>query len=305
MTAKLLLTGAEGQLGSTIRQHWASSSLADTYQLECCDLADLDITDEAATRKYLERINPALVINAAAYTAVDRAEQDSELAHAVNAKAAGYIANWCAERNAKMVQISTDFVFSGEASVPYNTEDLPAPLSEYGASKRAGEEQVQQNLPNSGVIVRTSWLYSEFGNNFVKTMLRLMTEKTELGIVADQIGSPTSTHSLVKVIFQLLETDGVGIFHWSDGAAISWYDFATEIQAIGLELGILNKAIPLNKLTTAEYPTPATRPAYSVMDISNTLSLLSKTPRTWQEELRDVIAALVNDYKDESRKIRI
>ncbi len=295
MTAKFLLTGAEGQLGSTIRLHWANSSLADIYKLECCDLADLDITDEAATKNYLERVNPAAVINAAAYTAVDRAEQDSELAFAVNANAAGYIANWCAANDAKMLQISTDFVFSGKASNPYNTEEVPAPLSEYGASKRAGEEQVQQILPNSGVIVRTSWLYSEFGNNFVKTMLRLMAEKSELGIVADQIGSPTSTHSLVKVVFQLLDSNSAGIFHWSDGAAISWYDFATEIQAIGLELGILNNAIPLNKLTTSEYPTPATRPAYSVMDISKTLSLLSEAPRTWRAELRDVIAALMKD----------
>ncbi len=295
MTEALLLTGAKGQLGSTIQQLWPHSGLFSRFRLHCCDIEDVDLTNATATGDYLDEVSPTVVVNGAAYTAVDRAEQDIESAYAVNEQAVRNLAAWCASHGSKLIQLSTDFVFAGDSSTPYKPDASTAPLSVYGASKRAGEQQLQRLLPESGVILRTSWLYSEFGNNFVKTMLRLMQEKPELGIVADQIGSPTSTDSLARAVFRLIETDAAGIYHWTDGAAISWYDFAAEIQTIGLEKGILQHAIPLKQLTTEQYPIPATRPAYSVLDISATLDLLGHESRLWQDELKDVIAKLAKN----------
>ena len=295
MTETLLITGAKGQLGSTVQLLWPDSPLFKHFQLHCCDIEDVDLTNEAATSGYLDEVSPAVVVNGAAYTAVDQAEEDTESAYAVNELAVGNLASWCASHDSKLIQLSTDFVFSGDVSTPYKPDDSTEPLSVYGASKRAGEQQLQRLLPESGVILRTSWLYSEFGNNFVKTMLRLMQEKPELRIVADQIGSPTSTHSLTRAVLTLIEKEATGIYHWTDGAEISWYDFAAEIQTVGLEEGILQNTIPLKELTTEQYPTPAARPAYSVLDISATLNMLDHEPRTWQDELKDVIARLAKN----------
>lgn len=293
MTASLLLTGCKGQLGTTIQQHWPDSSLSSQYKLHGIDVDDVDLTDQESLSACLDSICPVAVINAAAYTAVDRAEQESDLAFRVNEKVVADLASWCKENSAALYQISTDFVFDGKAESPYATDAATGPVSVYGASKLAGERQLQSLLPDAGTIIRTSWLYSEYGANFVKTMLRLMGEKDSLGIVADQIGSPTSTHSLVNFLFTVIENKSVGVFHWSDGDELSWYDFAVAIQQAGIEFGLLNQAIPLDRLTTAEYPTPANRPAYSVLDRSSSLDLLHDAPNSWQEELFRVVASLV------------
>ncbi|MCG8415087.1 MAG: dTDP-4-dehydrorhamnose reductase [Pseudomonadales bacterium] len=292
MTATLLLTGSQGQLGTTIQQYWPGSALSEQYQRQCVDVNDLDLTNHPALTDYLDQLEPVVIVNAAAYTAVDRAEEEQGSAFRVNEQVVADLASWCKSSSAALYHISTDFVFDGKADSPYATDSATNPVSVYGASKLAGEQQLQALLPDSSTIVRTSWLYSEYGNNFVKTMLRLMGEKDSLGIVADQIGSPTSTHSLVNILFRCIESRAFGIFHWSDGDEISWYDFAAAIQQAGIEFGLLEEAIPLNRLTTAEYPTPAARPAYSVLDRSKTIALLDETPNSWREELFRVVATL-------------
>ncbi len=294
MTANLLLTGSQGQLGTTLQQYWPGSALSEQYQLHCVDVENLDLTNQPALAEYLDQLEPSVIVNAAAYTAVDRAEEERELAFRVNEKVVADLARWCNSNSAVLCHISTDFVFDGSADSPYATEAGTNPVSVYGASKLAGEQQVQALLPDSSTIVRTSWLYSEYGSNFVKTMLRLMAEKDALGIVADQIGSPTSTHSLVNFLFRCIESKLFGLFHWSDGDEISWYDFAVAIQQAGIEFGLLDEAIPLNRLTTAEYPTPAARPAYSVLDRSKATELLDETPNSWREELFRVVATLAH-----------
>lgn len=292
MTGTVLLTGASGQLGQSFCQYWDSVEHHHAWRLLALARDKFDLTDEHGMLTALDEQRPDVLLNAAAYTAVDGAESDRETAFQVNARAVATMAHWCQQHGARMIHVSTDFVFDGSASMPYEPEDATAPLGVYGASKLEGEKRLQEALP-AATIVRTSWLYSEYGHNFVKTMLRLMREKDSLGIVDDQRGSPTSTHSLVSLLHKLVTEDCPGgIYHWNDGANISWFEFAQEIQRQGLECGLLNKAIPLNPLTTADYPTPAKRPAYSVMDRSKALDLEGFEVVDWETELRRVIEAL-------------
>ncbi len=297
MNTGMLLTGARGQLGSTFRQHWAESALSDQFELTGIDVDELDLCIEDAVQPYLDELQPAIIINGAAYTAVDKAESEQALAYEVNEQAVANLARWCASRGGTLVQLSTDFVFDGSNREPYSTDSATSPLSVYGASKLAGELQTQSLLNDRGIVVRTSWLYSEYGNNFVKTMLRLMNEKKELAIVGDQIGSPTSTHSLARFLLALISSavqqkSQHAVYHWTDGGSISWFEFAQAIQVAGMEHGILAKKIPLKKITTADYPTPAARPAFSVLDRSESLSLLPEPPSSWQQELNHVVRAI-------------
>ena len=294
----ILVTGARGQLGKTLEHCWSASSLAADNELVLYDIEELDLTSSAAVQKQLDSINPHAIVNAAAYTAVDQAEQEADAALAVNAMAVANLAGWATDRACTIVHISTDFVFDGKRNTPYMPEDSTAPLSVYGVSKRAGEEQLLSTPQDKHVIIRTSWLYSEYGKNFVKTMLQLMQEKDELGVVADQTGSPTSTHSLAGLVLQML-SQGVksGIYHWTDGASISWYEFAGAIQAEGIRQGILETGIPLKPLTTADYPTPATRPAYSVLDRSKTLAGLQMDASNWEQELSRVIKRIATSIE--------
>jgi dTDP-4-dehydrorhamnose reductase len=190
-------------------------------------------------------------------------------------------------------------VFDGTKSVPYLPTDNACPLSVYGSSKLAGEAALQSRLPDKHTIIRTSWLYSEYGKNFVQTMLRLMKQKDELGVVADQVGSPTSTHSLVALLLTML-SQGIkpGIYHWTDGASISWYEFAQAIQQEAIDQGLLKKKIPIKPLTTKEYPAPAVRPAYSVLDRSKILSDIGMQATDWQQELRLVIKQVAKRTED-------
>lgn len=275
---RVVLTGANGQLGQCLLSAWQTSGLAERAQLITLTRADLDIADEAQVNRVLNTHSPRLLINAAAYTAVDMAESQQQLAVDINAAGPENLARWAAAKGgASLIHVSTDFVFDGAATSPYIETSATAPLGVYGASKRDGEQRVLAALPHDSVIVRTSWLYSEHGANFVKTMLRLMAERDSLSIVNDQIGSPTSAHSLAAVILALAEqrlsgaTSVSGLTHWSDGGAISWFDFAVEIQRQALELGLLNKPCELRAIPSSDYPTPAQRPAYSVLDRSRLL----------------------------------
>lgn len=288
---KILLTGSDGQLGYELKR-----SLPDTHELIAVDRDELDITDQSAVLAFCETEQPQLIINAAAYTAVDKAEEDCDAAYAVNEAGARNLAKAARAVNARMVQVSTDFVFSGQQSRPYLPGDEAAPLGVYGASKHAGDEVVLSVLGDQACVVRTSWLYSAHGNNFVKTMLRLMRERDELGIVADQIGTPTWAATLAHCIWdladKLADNNASGIYHCADNGVASWYDFAAAIQEEALNLGLLEKGARLKAIRTVDYPTPAKRPAFSVMDKTKTEQLLQLTLPHWRVSLRNMLKEL-------------
>jgi dTDP-4-dehydrorhamnose reductase len=216
----------------------------------------------------------------------------------VNQLGAENLARWCGDNNAYLIHVSTDFVFSGSKAEPYLPKDACDPQGVYGKTKQAGEVSILELLPQRSIVVRASWLYSEYGNNFVKTMLRLMAEKESLAVVNDQIGSPTSTHSLANfLITAVADKKHSGIFHWSDGGEISWYDFAVAIQEEGLKVGLLGRQTPIAPISTAEYPTPAKRPAYSVLDRSQSVLDYDLRTSSWREELVAVINRLSSEFK--------
>ena len=294
-TNKLILTGANGQLGKTIRDLWATHEISAKFELINFDRNDLDITNHNEVDEKLSIAGASIIVNAAGYTQVDRAMQDSQEAFAVNKVGVTNLANWAAANSARLIHVSTDFVFDGSKNEPYSPEDQPSPLGIYGESKLAGEEQLQELLPDRHLIVRTSWLYSEHGNNFVKTMLRLMQERDKINVVNDQIGSPTSTHSLAEMIFAIVINEKhFGLYHWSDGGEMSWFEFAMAIQQEALTQAVLDKKIPIQPITTAEYKTPAKRPAYSVLNRSKILADFDCPTENWKQQLRVVIDAIAN-----------
>jgi len=286
----LLLTGRNGQMGTVFSQHWETSGLSDRYELAEAGRGELDIADPLEVREYLTALRPTIILNFAAYTRVDDAESDRESAYSVNERAVGLLADWCSDNLCRLLHVSTDFVFNGNAASPYSVNSETDPLSVYGASKLAGEIQVTSRLPSSGIVVRTSWLYSEYGQNFVKTMLGLMSERRDVRVVSDQVGSPTSAHSLCKYLAQLIADDrALGIYHFTDGGELSWYEFAVAIREIGIELGLATEQATVTPVPASEYPTAARRPPYSVLELPPTeASDLGDTP-SWRVELRGVL----------------
>jgi len=252
----------------------------------------LDITDAMNCNKVFQEHQPNWVINTAAYTAVDRAEQEKDKAFSVNERGAANIAQASKRFGARLIHISTDFVFGGNSDTPYLPDAPVSPISVYGRSKLAGEQAVAQALTDS-VIVRTSWLYSSGGNNFVKTMLGLMAEKPELSVVADQMGSPTWARGLAQTLWHGVTSDVPGgIYHWSDEGGVSWYEFARAIQELALELGLLANVIPIHPIPTDSYPTPAARPAYSVLDTHRTQKVFDVSAQYWRTQLEDMLREL-------------
>ena len=277
---RVLITGANGQLGGALQR--TAPGWADVNAI---DVDDVDLTDHAMLRARLAVEAPEVILNAAAYTAVDRAESDEEFARAINADAVKLMVEAMAESGGKLVHVSTDFVFDGTASRPYRPDDARAPISAYGRTKAEGEDHVRAQ----DLLVRTAWVYEAGGANFVRTMIRLMTERDELGVVADQTGCPTWATGLAHTIWALVEKGASGTFHHSDDGAISWYDFAVAIAEEAQALGLI-KAIPaIEPITTADYPTPARRPAYSVLDCSATRALLGEAPVPWRSNLRAML----------------
>ncbi len=274
---KVLITGANGQLGQALR-----ATVPPGYRVTGLDRHQLDITHRAAVESLIDDLQPDWVINAAAYTAVDRAETESDLAFVVNGDAPGYLAAALAKTGGRLLHVSTDFVFDGQASTPYPPDATPHPINVYGASKLAGEKSVQAHLGDQALIVRTAWVYDGINRNFVTTMLRLMAEREEVRVVADQIGTPTATHTLATTLWQGLAQDWQGIYHVTDAGVASWYDFAVAIQRHGRKLGLLERSVPVIPITTAEFPTAARRPAYSVLDKSRTWSRLHSVPYQWE-----------------------
>lgn len=277
---KVLITGANGQLGGALQRlapAWAEVSAIGSKE---CDLSDVP-----ALRELLAVEAPDLILNAAAYTAVDRAESDEALARAVNAGAVKAMVEAMADAGGKVVHVSTDFVFDGTSSHAYQPEDPRNPLSAYGRTKAEGED----HLRDTDLLVRTAWVYEAGGANFVRTMIRLMKERDELGVVADQIGAPTWATGLARSIWGLVEKSATGIFHHSDAGVASWYDFAVAIAEEAQALGLL-KAIPaIRPISTAEYPTPARRPAFSLLDCSTCRATLGDVPVHWRTNLRRML----------------
>ncbi|HAS6349115.1 TPA: dTDP-4-dehydrorhamnose reductase [Vibrio vulnificus] len=250
--------------------------------------SDIDVLDIASIQAVVEKEQPDVIINASAYTAVDKAETEQEAAFALNRDAVANIAIIAKANNIRLLHISTDFVFDGTQSTPYKTDDKPNPINVYGASKLAGELAIQEIYPENAAIVRTSWVYSRHGNNFVKTMLRLMVEKDALNVVSDQIGSPTYAKGLAEYLWHLVEQDTLqALYHYSDLGVASWFDFAVAIQEIAIELGLLSKKIPISPIPASQYPTPAKRPAFSLMDKQYTGEMLH-----WRTKLEYMLESL-------------
>jgi len=283
----VLITGAAGQLGYEL-QRTAPQSI----NIIAADRKSLDISDVTSVNSFVQQHKPDAIINAAAYTAVDKAEEEQDIAAAINATGASNLAQAAADHQIKLLQVSTDFVFSGDAYSPISPDAPCNPQGCYGQSKLDGELAIQEILGDKAYIVRTAWLYSSHGNNFVKTMLRLMSDREELGVIADQIGTPTWAHGLAESLWQALDVDAVGVHHWTDAGVASWYDFAQAIMEEGVDLGLLDKSIRLNPLTTADYPTPASRPAYSVLDKTQTWGALGVSGEHWRVALRKMMNEL-------------
>lgn len=285
---KVLILGAGGQLGWEL-----SRNLPKGVDIYTCDYPEVDFGSEQSIRKCVATDDFDWIINAAAYTAVDNAEQESGLAWQINCQAVEVLAGLCREKGIRLVHISTDFVFSGERFTPYLPDDTPDPVSVYGQSKLAGEQAVLKVLGDEALIIRTAWLYSSHGANFVKTMLRLMKEKEKLGVVHDQIGTPTWAKGLAQVVWAAVENGVSGIHHWTDAGVASWYDFALAIQEEALALGLLEKQIPVMPIGTKAYPTPARRPHYSVLDSGSLVQNTGTRPLHWRWQLRQMLMEIV------------
>jgi dTDP-4-dehydrorhamnose reductase len=285
---KTLITGASGQLGRELLR-----IKPDKWRFIAFSHSELDISDSAAVAAVFQKHKPNLVINAAAYTSVDQAESEREKAFAVNAVGAENIARATEYFRARLIHISTDFIFDGTKSQPYLPDDRPNPIGVYGASKLQGEKAVLETTGNQALILRTGWVYSSHGSNFVITMLRLMTERDEIGIVADQVGTPTWARDLARTIYRFADFPSAqGVFHWSDAGVAGWYDFAVAIQEEAREIGFPLKNTTIKPIRTADYPTPAKRPAYSVLDKTATWETLGYTSLHWRDSLRSMLAEL-------------
>jgi dTDP-4-dehydrorhamnose reductase len=284
MKQKILITGANGQLGKELNSISEAFPFFDFIFLGREDLA---IHDTQAVKKTFNSKRPQYCINCAAYTAVDKAETEKELATQVNAEAVGVLAAVCREYNTRFVHISTDYVFDGTATDPYKVDAVTNPQSVYGASKLEGEKLAMQFNPES-IIIRTSWVYSEFGKNFVKTMLRLMSEKESINVVNDQVGSPTYARDLAEAILQIISMQQwqPGIYHFSNEGIISWFDFAVAIGEIS------GSKCKVNPIPTSGYPTPAKRPAYSVMDTTKIRDTFGINIKLWRKSLEECISRL-------------
>ena len=284
---KILVTGANGQLGQCLQK---ISSQFEEFEFIFTDSETLDITNKEEVNDFFWQNAPDFCINAAAYTAVDLAETDIEKAFLVNADGTENLAEACAENNVQFIHVSTDYVFDGENNLAYTEEDFTNPLGVYGASKLAGDELALEVNPCS-VILRTSWVYSEFGKNFVKTMLNLFATKDELNIVADQFGQPTNANDLAEAIMKIIKSEKItpGIFNFSNLGRISWFDFAEKIAELS------EAKIKLNAIETSQYPTPAKRPKNSVLDLDKISKTYAVPLKPWEESLEDCIKILQNN----------
>ena len=284
---KVFITGGiDGQLNFELRRTAPDD-------VELLSLPErLDITDQDAVMTAMSELKPDVIFNVAAYTAVDAAETEQEKAKILNVDAVQHIVSAAKKINAHVMQVSTDFVFGVGDGSPFTEDAKVGPVSVYGKTKLAGDQILAEQLPNNSLVIRTAWLYSSNGNNFVKTMLRLMNERDEVGVIADQIGSPTWGHSLAQAMWKAAELKSAGTMHWTGAGAASWYDFAVAIQEEALSLGLIKNPANVKPLTTEQYPTPAGRPHYSVLELTRTWDLLGMQAAHWREDLRTMLKEL-------------
>ena len=282
---KILVTGANGQLGNECRK---IAQHINGVEFVFTDVEELSITDEVAIEKKFAQYHFDYCINAAAYTAVDNAEKDKDIAYEINANAVGYLASACKKYNCKFIHISTDYVFDGEKENGYLEEDTTGPINVYGSSKLLGEQLALEKNPQT-IVIRTSWVYSYFGKNFVKTMMKLMQEKSEINVVSDQIGKPTYAADLAGAIFKIILSSNEfkpGMYHYSNKGVISWYDFAMAIKEIG------NYNCQINPIPSSAYPVPAKRPHYSILITDKIESVYGIDIPHWKESLKKCMQLL-------------
>lgn len=290
---KILLTGGSGQLGSEIKKIIPKNIL-----LFCPTRKELDLSDNNSIKKIVSEFKPDWIINCGAYTNVDKAEYEIELAYQINASALKTLAESLSTSNGKILHISTDYVFNGENFRPYKTSDQRCPIGIYGKSKSKGEEFLEDLLKtrNKGIILRTSWVIGSYGNNFALKMIDLHNKKDYISVVSDQIGCPTSANKLAKVCWEIIykseEIDfknNVGIMHWSDSGAASWYDVAIAVGEIGKDLGLIKNKAQVIPVKSEDYKSSAKRPYYSLLDCSLTRKIIDKTSLHWQKELEETL----------------
>ncbi len=298
---KVLLTGAAGQLGSALIGSKPNFLADRPVELIAVTREELDLANPQACRSIIDLINPDWVLNAGAYTAVDKAESDQDMAYKVNAEAPEAFAAALDQCGGRLLQLSTDFVFNGQKSSPYLPQDSVAPLGVYGSSKAAGEQGIFKQLKDRAYVLRTGWVYGPVGNNFLLTMLKLHELKASSGetlnVVADQVGCPTSTLGLAKACWKLIEMQTKGaalapIHHWSDSGVASWYDFAVAIGELGKSLGLLTHCSEVLPIKTSDYPTKAKRPSFSLLDTSLTRLALDLEADHWRKALYRVLSIL-------------
>jgi dTDP-4-dehydrorhamnose reductase len=286
---KIVVIGNAGQLSYELVRILGKDTI-------CLGPEDTDITKEDVLSKTLSQLSPDVIINAAAYTAVDKAEDDLALCHAINATAVENLAKYCKHAGAFLVHVSTDYVFNGHKGSPYLPNDPIEPQGAYGKTKAEGEKALLELLPDASCLIRTAWVYSAHGNNFVKTMLRLMADKPQLTVIDDQIGTPTWAKGLAGACVNAAKNKTAGVFHWTDEGVASWYDFALAIQELGVEKGLLSNAIPVLPIPTSAYPTPAKRPHYSVLDKTSAREAFSScNPTHWRKQLSTMMDELVDE----------
>jgi dTDP-4-dehydrorhamnose reductase len=283
---KVLLTGGSGQLGRAI-----VAATPPGATVLAPRSTELDLRRPGDAERLVRIARPDLVINAAAYTLVDRAEDEPDEAFAINDRGAAAVAKGATAAGARLIHVSTDFVFGGGAAAPYAPDAPTGPLGVYGRSKRAGELEVLQATAGRAAVVRTAWLYDAVGRNFFTTMLRLFRERGGASVVADQTGTPTAAASLAAALWRLAERPTVaGVHHWTDGGRATWHEFAVAIERMAREVGLLQAPVSVRPIATAEYPTRARRPAYSVLDLAATSRALDLRPRPWTDALGEVVA---------------
>jgi dTDP-4-dehydrorhamnose reductase len=282
----ILVTGSNGQLGSELR---VLAQKYPAYNFHFTDYKALDITNHSAVKAFVKEAHISVIINCAAYTAVDKAESDLEMSTKLNHLAVENFGKIAKESNIQLIHISTDYVFDGTNYMPYTEEDKTNPQGVYGSTKLAGEKALQQINPANSIIIRTSWVYSSFGNNFVKTMLRLANERTELGVIVDQIGTPTYARDLAKVLLEIipkLNNNNLELYHFSNKGVCSWYDFAKAI------FDLKEVDIKVNAIETSQYPTAAKRPFYSVLNKNKIENSFQIEIPNWRASLKECLQQL-------------
>lgn len=281
MPKKILITGKNGQLGSELKD---LESQFPEFTMVFVDREEMDLSSPEEIKSVLEKNQPHIIINAGAYTAVDKAESEEALCNAINNEAVAVMAEWCSKNNAKIIHISTDYVFNGQSEIPLEESDPTDPINVYGKTKRLGEKALEASGA-AFVIIRTAWVYSVYGANFVKTMMRLMNERDTLGIVSDQIGAPTYARDLAKAIMKVVNAPEFvqGIYHYSNKGRISWYEFASAIKDFE------KLDCELNAINSAAFPTPARRPAFSLLDTNKIKDTYDVEIPFWKDSLEKML----------------